>query len=123
MEIDPTKIVQLEIPVAKLDEALTFYREVFGWKPTPGEIHNYAIMEVPKDCGIGLSIVGGSQPKQAPHGPVVYFRHDDPEQIVEKVIANGGKKIFGPKPIPPVGQIFQIADPDGNKIGLFTKSI
>ena len=52
--IDPTELCQIEIPVSDIEISLEFYSEVLGWHATPTEIHNYHILEVPKDCKFAL---------------------------------------------------------------------
>lgn len=118
--VNPNALVHIEFPSSNLKRSLKFYETVFGWKPTPSEIHNYCILDVPEDCAYGLALVGGNKevPGERP-GPVHYFKVPSADDILERLKLSEGKLIFGPKKVPPIGYIYQLQDPDGNRIGLY----
>jgi len=122
--LDPGQIVQIEIPVRDLSRALEFYRAVFGWTRSPAEIHNYVVLDVPEvdnrvqRVGVALVPVGDDTARETLQ-VVTYFRHDDPEMLIKKIIEAGGSKRFGPRKLPAYGDIWQFCDPDGNRFGLF----
>jgi hypothetical protein len=57
-----------------------------------------------------------------PGDVTVYLDSDDIEADLEKIEANGGKKILGKTEIPKVGWFAYFADPTGNRLGLFTRT-
>jgi len=118
--IDPRKICQLEISVSDLNRSLLFYENVFGWTRRPADIHNFAVLDVPSDCTFGISLSQGNPQLAAANHAVIYFRSDDPAAVVATIPKHGGAVIFGPKKVPGYGVIYQIADPDGHRFGLFT---
>ena len=122
MSIDPGKLCQLEIHVKDLERSLTFYREVLGWNDVPAEIHLYHILEVPEDCPWGVALIPDSSAENRGSNLVPYFAATDPERICGKAIEHGGKKIFGPRKMGAYGETWQIADPDGQKYGLYKKA-
>jgi predicted enzyme related to lactoylglutathione lyase len=123
--IDPRRLCQIEIHVTDLKRSLTFYLEAFGWQKVPADIHNYTVLEVPRDCHFGISLIAkktaAATESKAPsqQNLVLYFKVDDPESIVKKAVVAGGKKHFGPQKIDGHGLIYQISDPDGNRFGIF----
>jgi predicted enzyme related to lactoylglutathione lyase len=120
-EIDPKKLCQVEIHAARLDVSRKFYEEVFGWKTVPAEIHNYLVLDVPKDCPFGISIVPSLGAKTSSGQIILYFEVEDAAHIAERAEKFGGSKKFGPTKLPAYGNIWQITDPDGHRFGLFEK--
>ena len=118
--LDLKTLCQIEIPVKDPLASLAFYEQVFGWKKSKAEIHDYFIIEVPEDLPFGVSLI----PKKNPHqgGPVLYFRVENAEKLANLAQACGGKKRFGPKRFPGYGMVWQIEDPDGNGFGLLEPS-
>jgi len=114
--IDPSKICQIEIQVSDIERAKKFYEHAFGWKESPAELFNYTILEVPENCGFGISLVPAVKGEGS--RTVIYFMVEKPEEIVKKVQEFGGSLRFGPKKLPPHGEIYQVCDPDGNPFGL-----
>jgi predicted enzyme related to lactoylglutathione lyase len=120
-EIDPKKLCQMEIHAARLDVSRTFYQEVFGWKAVPAEMYNYLVLDVPEDCPFGISIVPSPSAKPSSGQIILYFQVTDAAAIAERATMFGGTKKFGPTRLPAYGSIWQIADPDGHRFGLFEK--
>jgi predicted enzyme related to lactoylglutathione lyase len=122
--LDPRSLCQIEIPVSDQQRALAFYRAAFGWEAVPAEIHEFVVLAVPDDCPFGLALVpyvrSGGEPVPR-NGPVLYFATPDPEAVVARVEAAGGRRRFGPTKLAGYGTIFQIEDPDGNRFGLYHK--
>ncbi|MCX6117644.1 MAG: VOC family protein [Proteobacteria bacterium] len=115
------KLVQIEIHVSDLAASLAFYEKVFGWKKSPAEIHRYAVLEVPKDCTYGISLVPSSSSISSSSSPILYFSFEDAAEIANLAEKHGGSKRFGPANLPSYGKIWQITDPDGHRFGLFEK--
>lgn len=120
-EIDPKKLCQVEIHATRLEVSRKFYEEVFGWKTVPAEIHNYLVLDVPEDCPFGISIVPSLGAKQSSGQIILYFQVQNAALIAERAEMFGGTKKFGPTKLPAYGNIWQIADPDGHRFGLFEK--
>jgi predicted enzyme related to lactoylglutathione lyase len=115
------KIVQIEIPVSDLKRSEQFYAEVFKWHRAPTDMHNYHILDVPKDAGFGVALVGGHKENTIAHSMTLYLECKNIREIIKSAETSSGKVLFGPKKIPPYGEIFQIADPDGHRWGLFAE--
>lgn len=120
--IDPRQLCQIEIRISDLERSLAFYRQVFGWKPVPAEVHNYIILDVPEDCPVGITLIPGNESKEDSKRLVLYFAVDDPEEIISKVKDLGGRVILGPRKVQGYGTIYQFTDPNGQCFGLFKKS-
>lgn len=121
MHVRPDALVQIEIHATQLERSRRFYEDVFGWKTVPAEIHNYLVLDVPRDCPWGVSIVPTLGPIKPSGQIVLYFAVDDAAKIAERAEQHGGSKKFGPTRMPAYGSIWQIADPDGHRFGLFEK--
>lgn len=118
--VSPTSLCQLEISISDADLALRFYRDVFGWKPVPAEIHQYIVMDVPRDCPFGIALVPGPTSGQTRTGGIVpYFAVAGPERVVLAAEKAGGRRILGPHSLAGYGTIYQIEDLDGNRFGLY----
>jgi predicted enzyme related to lactoylglutathione lyase len=123
MGLLPQALVQIEIHVSNLDQATKFYEQTFGWKSSPAELHNYVVLEVPPECGWGISLVPTrTKPNTATPPVVLYFKVENAAAIAQKAEASGGRKLFGPTSLPAYGQIWQVTDPDGHRYGLFEKA-
>jgi predicted enzyme related to lactoylglutathione lyase len=123
--ISPSSICQIEIPVGDVGRALTFYEAVFGWKRSPAEIQNYVVLdtgESGKSHMVGVALVPAENAGARSNSCVVYFACDEAEAVVERAVKAGGQKRFGPTKLPAWGQIWQICDPDGNRLGLFKRA-
>ncbi len=121
--VDPSRLCQIEIQVRDVKQALAFYEAAFGWKAAPAELHEYVVLEVPSHCAFGVSLVPNKSTVVAPsnNNLVLYFAVDEPEKVVARVEANGGKKCFGPMPLLGYGSIFQVEDPEGTRFGFYAK--
>lgn len=121
MSIRPNALVQIEIHVTQLERSKAFYEHAFGWKAVPAEIHNYVVLEVPRECPWGISLVPVSSPIQLNGQLTLYFEVQDAATIASLAERHGGTKRFGPTKLPAYGSIWQVSDPDGNRFGLFEK--
>ena len=121
MQVLPTALVQIEIHATQLNRSKLFYEQVFGWKQVPAELHNYIVLDVPRDCPWGISLVPTIGPIKPSGQIVLYFEVENAESIASLAELHGGSKKFGPSNLPAYGQIWHIADPDGHRFGLFEK--
>lgn len=97
---------------ARLD---AFYREIFGWETKASPL---GIIEIP--AGIGGPEIGvGGFIMTAPEPHIVLFIQVlDLLETLAKAEALGGKRIREPLDIPGGPTIAEMADPEGNHIGL-----
>jgi uncharacterized protein len=103
------------------ERAQRFYAELFDWKtmadPSMG---GYGLM----DTGNGDDAVGGGiGPASSDDGPGVrvYMRVDDLDAYLAKAAKLGGTTLVPPMDLPSgYGRIALFADPDGNKVGLWS---
>ena len=111
------QLVQIEIGVEDVKASLAFYKEVFGWTLSPCEIQNYLVLDVPENCPYGIALV---KAKKTAHSCItLYFQTDEPAEVLKRVESSGGTTIFGPKWVPPYGEIFQFKDINGIRWGLY----
>jgi predicted enzyme related to lactoylglutathione lyase len=113
------ELVQIEIPVLELDRSIAFYSAVFGWEEVPIEIHNYVVLKTPDSWGFGVALRPVKTLRHSIRQTILYFSVDSPEEVAGKAITAGGKRLFGPYRMPSYGHVWQIADPDGQRWGLF----
>lgn len=115
------RVVHFEIP-ANQPEALTkFYSELFGWKfqkvPMPGP--EYWLCDTGSDGpGIGGAVMQRQDPQQS------WMNYVDVASIdaaIERATKLGGKVALPKSPIPGVGAVAAIIDPQGNIFGLWEK--
>ena len=110
-------IVHLEISAKDAAAASKFYHDVFDWKIEVDKNFNYHQFRAEGGPGGGFITV----PDQAKAGEVVpYINTDDIDASLKKVVQAGGKVMMTRTEIPGVGWFATIADPTGNRIGLYT---
>lgn len=119
MSVDPRRLCQIEIAVGDVRRAAQFYEDAFGWRPVPAEMHEYVVLAVPDGCPFGIALVPGRSLEGRVGGAVLYFAVEDPEAVVERVMAAGGRKRLGPSKLFGYGVIHQVEDPDGTRWGLY----
>jgi predicted enzyme related to lactoylglutathione lyase len=116
------RIVHFEIP-ANEPEALTkFYNELFGWTfqkaPMPGPA--YYMCETGKD---GDGINGAIMQRQNPQQPWMnYIDVASVDASLDKAASLGATVALPKTPIPGIGAIAALIDPQGNVFGLFEKA-
>jgi predicted enzyme related to lactoylglutathione lyase len=106
--------------------AMTFYQEVFGWRPDEvmdmGPMGKYHMFNRPN----GHGTIGGmmNKPKEmagVPPNWQIYFRVPDVDAAVERIKANGGKILNGPMDVPGGDRVVNAMDPQGAAFGLHHK--
>ncbi|MGB6689462.1 MAG: hypothetical protein WBE76_16635 [Terracidiphilus sp.] len=114
----PNPVVHFEV-IGK-DKSLleSFYKDVFAWQITP-VMSEYSI--VGKEEGGIPGGIGGIA--DAPNYVTFYIEVPDLEAAMSSVESHGGKKLFGPQPIPDgTAVIGQFMDPEGHLIGLLQRA-
>jgi len=114
-------IVWVDIPVAELDRAITFYAAVLGATVTkeggPGFVFGL-LPHAGNEVGGCLYLPeGDNAPSQA--GPLLYLNAEGRlPAAVQAVLANGGKVLQAIHPIGPYGFRALVLDSEGNRVAL-----
>ena len=112
-------IMHFEIASPNLEQATTFYRELFDWEVGEGQMDGYRLVQTAEG-----SIGGGLL--RTPDGVLpyvtVYVGVEDLPETLRKAEELGGKTIVEPMPIPGFGRFAMFQDPDGVMLGLFEES-
>jgi predicted enzyme related to lactoylglutathione lyase len=117
------RVVHFEIP-ADQPEALTkFYSDLFGWKfmktPMPGV--EYWLCDTGSE---GPGINGAVTRRQSPGQPLVnYVQVGSVDVMLEQATRLGAQVALPKTPVPGVGAIAVIIDPQGNACGLWEQAL
>ena len=109
-------ITHIDIPVTDMDQAQSFYSELFGWQiaELPG-FEGYPMWQAPNQIS-----GGGLAPRSDDFSqPRSYVEVDSIDQAVEAAKSNGGAVVMEKSPISETSWYAVISDPDGNHIGLY----
>lgn len=110
-------IAWTEIPVRDLDAAAKFYGAALDVELKEEQMGPERTFVVPYgDGSISMNLQLGEPAGE--NGPVVHFTVPDADAAAARAKSAGGKLLSPAIEIPP-GRFFYVADPDGNKIGLF----
>ena len=112
----PNPVVHFEI-IGRDQQLLEgFYGDVFGWKITKA-MEGYSLVDTMSKPGSGIG--GGiGAAEEARRHLTFYVSVTDINAALAAIEVKGGKKGFGPHPIPDGGMIADFLDPEGNLIGL-----
>ncbi len=109
-------VVFFQIWAKDADRRREFYREIFGWKIDEPSAFGISPIERgiggPTD-GIGGTLLGGPEARV-----LVYVQVLDPVETLAKAEALGGRRVMEPFDVPGGPTVAQMADPEGNVIGL-----
>jgi predicted enzyme related to lactoylglutathione lyase len=118
-------IVFFEIPADDVAKMKEFYRAMFDWKviDIPGQDMEYSIFHtVPtdengmlKEPGVNGGLYKRKDPSQI---PINYIQVESIEEYLDRAVKNGGKVLMAKMPVPGMGFVAWIADPEGNPLGL-----
>jgi len=114
----PGKFVWFEHESHDKKRAQAFYAELFGWKMQPFPMGSYSYDMI----YAGDTMIGGwadLKAKGAPARWMACVSVEDVDAAAKAAAANGGRVVDAPMPIPNVGRIARIADPQGAEILLF----
>jgi predicted enzyme related to lactoylglutathione lyase len=111
-------VVHFEIGCSDSARANKFYTSIFGWS---GEVSPEAsFLNTNSEKGVQGHITNlGHEPK---HYTTFYIEVDDIPAYLQKITEAGGKKLVGPIKLPDGKKFAWFYDPDGNVVGLLTKS-
>jgi predicted enzyme related to lactoylglutathione lyase len=113
-------VVHIDIPASDTKGASQFYADVFGWKITPTEF-DYPLFHAEGGPGGGFASTNTPGSMDYKVGEVlIYINTDDIDASLATVVAHGGKVLLPKTEIPQNGWFAFFADPEGNRIGLYT---
>lgn len=108
-------VVFFEIRAKDAKVMRAFYRELFNWKIEENDF----VARIPPGVGPPVEGVGGIiLPNAASPGVSIYVQVRDLGTALAKAEQLGGKKTADPFDVPNGPTIAQIADPEGNLVGL-----
>ena len=121
------KITHFEIPINEenKEEAMDFYKEIFGWKVKKWNdeipywiIHTVAVNkhQMPKEPG---AINGGFTTKDDISTPTVVISVDSIDEKLEKIEEKGGEIVMEKRPVGKMGFYARFRDTEGNIIGIW----
>jgi uncharacterized protein len=111
------KIIHFEIPANQPEALVNFYSGMFGWKfqKTPAPVE-YWVCESGSD---GPGINGAIMQRQNATQPWMnYVDVSNIDEAIEKATSLGGNVALPKTPVPGIGAIAAIIDPQGNIFGL-----
>jgi hypothetical protein len=114
------KIVWVDIPVLKLDRAISFYSAVTGVQVEKNEYPGMSIGIFPhKDGEAAACLYLSDSVKPSADGPLVYLNvHGRIDEALEAVVPSGGRILEPKTEIGPFGFRAIILDTEGNRIAL-----
>lgn len=116
------RVEYYEINADDPQRAMSFYREVFGWRfeKWSGPLEYW----LARTGGKGEEgIDGGVQRRTDPRLTVVnYIGVKDIDELLRKIVVNGGKIVQAKTEVPGVGYVIMFQDPEGNILGAMQES-
>lgn len=115
------RVIHFEISADDPERASSFYATVFGW-----QIHKW---EGPQDYWLASTgerdtpgIDGAIMPRTSTMPPVVNTLDvESLDEMIDKVVANGGKVVEPKTTIPGVGHMAYCQDTEGNVFGMMQR--
>jgi predicted enzyme related to lactoylglutathione lyase len=111
-------VVHIEIAAKDPKATGDFYASLFDWKVTSDPNMDYVMFDNEPGQGGGFPKIDNKMYK--PGDVVVYIDTDDIEATLKKIVSLGGKVVAPKTEIPGMGWFAFFADPNGNRLGLFT---
>jgi hypothetical protein len=108
----PHPVVHFEILGRDQKLLEEFYKGVFNWEITPA-MEGYSLVKPGSSIGGGIGAMGDARAHVT-----FYVAVADVAAALALIESKGGKKAFGPHPIPDGGIIAGFTDPEGHLIGL-----
>jgi predicted enzyme related to lactoylglutathione lyase len=112
------RVVHFEIPASRPEALARFYSDLFGWKvekaPIPGL--EYWLCDTGAE---GPGINGAVTQREQPHQPWMnYVDVVSIDAVIESALKLGAQVAMPRTPVPGVGAVAAIIDPQGNICGL-----
>lgn len=115
-------VIYFEIPVHDLNRAEKFYTEVFNFKFEQEIIDGYEMSLFPfeeSSRGISGALAKGDAYVPTKQGVIIYFKTENIDATLEKVISEGGKILYPKTVNEQLGFIVaEFEDSEGNRIAL-----
>jgi uncharacterized protein len=111
-------VVHIEIAAKDPSATGDFYASLFGWTVTSDAQMDYVMFNDEPGPGGGFPKIDNKLYK--PGDVVIYIDTDDIEDTLKKIVARGGKALSPKTEIPGMGWFAFFADPNGNRLALFT---
>ncbi|SIS79225.1 hypothetical protein SAMN05421786_102127 [Chryseobacterium ureilyticum] len=115
-------VVYFEIPVHNLERAEKFYSDVFNFSFEKEIIDHYEMALFPfeeKNSGITGALAKGDVYKPSKNGIIIYFKTENIDATLEKVLQQGGKILYPKRIDEKYGfAVAEIEDSEGNRIAL-----
>ncbi|ASE64320.1 VOC family protein [Chryseobacterium indologenes] len=115
-------VVYFEIPVADLERAEKFYTAVFNFTFEKEIIDNYEMALFPfeeKNSGITGALAKGEVYKPTKEGVIIYFKTENIDETLNRVLTQGGKILYPKKTDKKHGfAVAEFEDSEGNRIAL-----
>ncbi|MCB1311193.1 MAG: hypothetical protein KDK29_04540 [Sedimentitalea sp.] len=113
-----------ELMTRQADQALVFYKRLFGWqfKSQPnaeGAMYHVAFLGDAPVAGI-LDMEGIARLDDKAPGWMLYVAVDDADAAVDSTLAQGGALLHGPFDVPDVGRLAVLREPSGAMLGVMT---
>lgn len=116
------QVVWVDIPATNIDRAIHFYSIILNGKIEKQEFPGMSIGTFPMGPNEVSGCVfqkEGEMPSSSDHGPLVYLNVNGRlDEILKKVVPNGGKILQPRQDISPYGFRAIILDSEGNRIAL-----
>lgn len=113
-----------ELYTTDAEAAMTFYTQLFGWKPTEamdmGEMGKYHMFG--RAFPLGGMMNKTKEMAQMPSHWGLYFEVPDVDTAAARVTANGGQILNGPMDVPGGGRIVNCMDPQGAAFSLHRRA-
>jgi predicted enzyme related to lactoylglutathione lyase len=109
-------VVHFEIRGRDAGRLITFYRELFGWSIDADNPMGYGFVQAGvggPEAGVGGGITAGTEPRV-----VIFVQVADLQDSLARAATLGGSRVMEPFDVPGGPTIAQIADPEGNVVGL-----
>jgi predicted enzyme related to lactoylglutathione lyase len=119
-----SRAVHFEIHASNPQAAIDFYSGLFGWSFNKWEGGEYWMIHTGPDDKPGIN--GGLMPRRGPvpeamaamNAFVITVDVDDVDQVVAGALAAGGATALPKMPVPGIGWLAYLKDPDGNIFGV-----
>ncbi|WP_228421871.1 VOC family protein [Chryseobacterium culicis] len=115
-------VVYFEIPVHDLARAEKFYSAVFNFSFEKEIIDRYEMALFPfeeKNSGITGALAKGDVYKPSKNGVIIYFKAENIDQTLEKVLQQGGSVLYPKRIDEKYGfAVAEFEDSEGNRIAL-----
>jgi uncharacterized protein len=115
----------VEIPTADFSRAVAFYQAILGITIEEVNMDGIKMGLFPGDGkSVSVQLINGSDYKPSAGGTIVYLSsEDDLQQVVDKIVAQGGKILVPKTEISPeMGFYALFIDTEGNKVGLHSSN-